>query len=81
MNAEFTIVETIEQARAFIGGGSPLHFSKKNQEKLKQETISAKHLLHTAKMECNNPKARLHFNGSIAAREAIVSKLNQLLKQ
>lgn len=74
-------IETIEQARQFIGGSSALHTSKRSLEKLRDAAREDKATLQTARMNCTDAAKRMHYNGAIASKNSILNKIQQLLCQ
>lgn len=83
LKEEIITCNSIEELRHFIGGGSPVHFSGRSLAKLKEEAKTDLHMLHSATVDAgaaSDGKRRMQLNGPIAARNAILNKIDSLLK-
>lgn len=90
LNDQITVCTSIDQlqqgVRQFIGGTSPLHFSARSLQKLKEEAKTDRAVLHSASVDYAiagdqiSLKKKMQLNGAISARNSIVNKIDSLLK-
>jgi hypothetical protein len=83
LNENIVICDSIDELRHFVGGSSATHFSKRSLVKLKEEATTDLHMLHSATVDAGttgDSKRKMQLNGPIAARNAIINKIDSLLK-